>query len=60
LQTKLTQTMPHAAVGDPDSRGICVAVLSVTPLTSTAKIRALPDGLATASPVRLRAATSPR
>jgi hypothetical protein len=34
-----------AALGDPDTRGIRVAILSVTPLTSTTKIRALPDSL---------------
>jgi exonuclease III len=45
LQGALSHAMPHAAVGDPDSRGIRVAVLSVTPLSSMRKVRVLPDGL---------------
>jgi hypothetical protein len=37
--------MPHAALGNPDTRGIRVAVLSVARLTSVVKVNTLYDGL---------------
>jgi hypothetical protein len=45
LQNRLGHPLPHAAVGDPDRRGIRVAVLSVRALTSTTKHRGFPDTL---------------
>jgi endonuclease/exonuclease/phosphatase family metal-dependent hydrolase len=45
LQNRLGRPMLHAAVGEPDRRGIRVAVLSVPALTSTAKHRGFPDTL---------------
>lgn len=48
---RLTHQLLHAAVGDPDGRGIRVALLATRPLASPARIRALPDDL---RPVQVR------
>ena len=51
LQAELTHKLPHAELGEPDSRGIRVAFLSATPLTSVANIRAFPGSV---QPVQIR------
>src|SRR5262245_404174 len=51
LLERLTHAMPHKAVGDPDHRGIRVAVLSVHTLGSVAKHREFPAALV---PIQVR------
>ena len=43
LQDGLNHAMPHAAVGEPDQRGIRVAFLSTEPIQSTIHLRSFPD-----------------
>jgi len=45
LQAALTHRLPHAAVGDPDDRGIRVALLSTRPLAEIGRIRLFPAGV---------------
>jgi endonuclease/exonuclease/phosphatase family metal-dependent hydrolase len=45
LQARLTHQLPHAATGDPDDRGIRVALLSARPLTGIGLVRPFPEGV---------------
>jgi len=45
LQATLTHQLPHAAIGDPDGRGIRVALLSTRPLAGIGLIRPFPAGV---------------
>jgi hypothetical protein len=45
LQAKLDPAMPHRAVGQPDSRGIRVAILSRLPLLNIADVSPFPAGV---------------
>jgi hypothetical protein len=45
LQGVLGHRMDHAAVGEPDDRGIRVALLSTRPLTGAGPIRLFPAGI---------------
>jgi endonuclease/exonuclease/phosphatase family metal-dependent hydrolase len=45
LQTALSHTMPHRLVGEPDARGIRVALLSQRVLSDRVGLRAFPDEL---------------
>jgi endonuclease/exonuclease/phosphatase family metal-dependent hydrolase len=45
LQAALTHQLPHAAVGDPDGRGIRVALLSTRPLGGVGLVEQFPGGV---------------
>ncbi len=51
LQAALTRPLPHRAIGQPDERGIRVAMLSSRPLEDVADIAAFPAGI---RPVQVR------
>ena len=51
LQGALARPLPHRAVGEPDDRGIRVAILSALPLADVAGVAAFPDGV---RPVQVR------